>query len=165
MIRFPGSDFRAEVPPNLSWAGRGWCPPHVNTIWATDLCFTLSSFSSHSSIFLTRKGYKWALWDPPAEGLGCGTLCISNISVWCVISQMQPNSVTLSGGNGIGHAFSQRGATRNEHLFTARSQKSCTASESDFPGCRLPWPPSECPTPRGMRKTRLIGGFSLSAKV
>lgn len=43
--------------------------PHVNNIWASGVCkrcFTLSSFSSHSSIFRTRKGYKWALWDPSA---------------------------------------------------------------------------------------------------
>lgn len=117
--------------------------PHVNSIWASGSCkrcFTVSSFSSHNSISLTSKDCKWALWDPLAEVLGSGMLCISNISVWCVISQMRLNSLTLSSGNEIGHAFGQRGATWNKRLFTALCQKSCVALESDFPECHLSWP-------------------------
>lgn len=117
--------------------------PHVSNTWATGSCkrhCTVSSFFSHNSVFLTSKDYKWALWDPLAELLGSGMLCISNISVWCVISQMQLNSLMLSSGNEIGHTFGQHGATWNKRLFTAHGQKSCVALESDFPECHLSWP-------------------------
>lgn len=78
----------------------------------------MSASSSRYDIvgwFLRNQDYTRAVWLRSAPV--APTLCISNISVWCVISQMRLDSLKLSSGNWIGHGLGQRSATWNQMRF------------------------------------------------
>lgn len=98
--------------------------PHINN---ANICFFFTArycWVVFFFFFFRNKDYTWAVWlrrSPVAP-----TLCISNISVWCVISQMWLDSLKLSSGNWIGHGLGQRSATGNFFFFfRVRSEELC----------------------------------------